>query len=143
MITDELEGPEFAAYRALSDHAKTSDVSIVLEEMKNSPTNRRDRYFSILQLIEMKNPGAVKTMIREDKAMQSVFLDVLEPEIKIRENAAAERAAEQATTNNLYKYVSDGVMPVDYAARERGISRDVFISNMRSAGYNLPQQPRA
>ena len=69
-----------------------------------------------------------------DNAVLSIFKD----KIKVREDAAAE----QATTNNLYKYVAAGGMTVDFAAKERGLSPDVFISNMRTAGYSLPQ-PRA
>ena len=41
--------------------------------------------------------------------------------------------------NNLYKYVSEGAMTLDYAVKERGISRDAFLSAMRTAGYTVPQ----
>ena len=47
-------------------------------------------------------------MIREDKAMQSVFLDVLEPEIKIRENAAEKKGAYDAYRTMAERMINAG-----------------------------------
>ena len=135
ILSDELQGAEYAAYRVLSDHARVDDVEIMLVAFKSETGEKKNRLHRVLNLVELKNPGIVAKLIEGDAEMESVFMKVLEPQVNAR--------IVDATTNNLYKYVSDGVMPVDYAARERGISRDVFINNMRSAGYNLPQQPRA
>ena len=44
----------------------------------------------------------------------------------------------KATIDNLFKYVSAGGMTVDFAAKERGISRNEFLADMKNAGYPLP-----
>ena len=92
VIIGELKGREYAAYRALSNHADVQDVSVVLEAMKKCSPASEDRYHSILQTIELHNPGAVQDMIREDRKMESVFLKMFEPEIQAREKKAAEEA---------------------------------------------------
>ena len=133
VIIDELEGTEYAAFRALSDHATVEDVQIVLATMKETTVvAERDRYHNILQTIEIHNPGAVKEMIVEDRSMRSVFLDVLKPEI--------DEMTQDAVTNSLFQYVSDGAMPVDYAAKQRGLTPDAFVHDMTAAGYKVPQQ---
>ena len=84
VVIDELEGPEYAAFRALSDHAATEDVSIVMTAMKESVSADRDRYHNILQTIEAHNPGAVKQMIVEDRNMESIFMPLFETQIQAR-----------------------------------------------------------
>ena len=36
------------------------------------------------------------------------------------------------------KYVAAGGMTIDFAARERGITNEAFLNDMRSAGYTPP-----
>ena len=96
VIVEELEGREYAAYRALSKHAEIQDIAVILDSMKESPLNIRDRYFRILQMIELHNAGAVRDMIREDRKMKTIFLDLFEPEIQEREKKAAEAARAEA-----------------------------------------------
>ena len=97
VITKELEGREYAAYRALSKQSAIDDVTAIMENMKVSTLSSRDRYASILQTIEYHNPGAVREMIQEDRKMNTIFLDLFEPQIQERERKAAKAAAEQAT----------------------------------------------
>ena len=135
VITDELEGKEYAAYRALTDHAKPGDVETILAVFKTAETaEARDRYHRILQLIELKNPGIVEKLIEGDAKMESVFMKVFEPQINER---VAEAVREQRDVN-LYKYVAAGGMTIDFAARERGITNEAFLNDMRSAGYTPP-----
>ena len=96
VIASELEGREYAAFRALSDRSNVRDVSVILEAMKACSLQSRDRYFSILQTIEAHNPGAVRDMISEDRAMNDIFLDLFEPQIREREKKAAAKAAKAA-----------------------------------------------
>ena len=142
VITDELEGSEYAAYRALTDHAQSGDVVTLLAALKAGTGETRDRYHRILELIERKNPGAVAAMIEEDREMESIFLKVLEPRInEIAENSRREgvkEGAKNATINNLYLYVQDGDMPLDRAAKRAGLDTGAFLAAMKSAGYTAP-----
>ena len=106
VITDELEGDGYAAYRALTDHAKSSDVEMILSAFKTAETGEiRDRYHRILQLIELKNPGIVAKMLEGDSKMESVFMKILEPQIQVKIDAAvnaAVGAAEKRGASNAY-----------------------------------------
>lgn len=97
VITEELEGREYAAYRALTNHTDVRDISVVLDTMKLCSLQSRDRYFSILQTIELHNPGAVREMIREDAEMNNIFLDMFEPEFQKRQSEAVAAATTAAT----------------------------------------------
>lgn len=109
VITDELEGKEYAPYRALTDHAEPSDVETILSVFKTIETGEaKDRYHRILQLIEVKNPGIVAKLIEGDAEMESVFMKVLEPQVN--ERIAEARAEERdAMTERLIDLGSDGV----------------------------------
>ena len=67
--------------------------------------------------------------------MKNAWMDIFEPEISERVNIA--RADERRT--NLYDYVQDGGMTLDYAARRAGLTVDQFLTEMTSHGYHLPQ----
>ena len=97
VITEELEGREYAAFRALSDRTNARDSSFLLDAMKVSSLTSRDRYMSILQTIELHNPGAVRHIIWEEPDMNTVFMDLFEPQIQERERKAAETATAAAT----------------------------------------------
>ena len=111
VIAQELEGREYAAYRALSDHASIQDISVILEAMQNCSVTSWDRYFSILQTIETHNRGVVRDMIQEGRNMNTSFFEMFkpeimklyEPEILERQNkavAAATKAASEAATKS-------------------------------------------
>ena len=70
VISDELEGDENAAYRALSDHAQAADVEKLLDDFKTKTGETKDRYHRILHLIELKNPGIVAKLIEGDAEME-------------------------------------------------------------------------
>ena len=55
----------------------------------------------------------------------------------VDQEISSARADERST--NLYLYVQDGGMTIDYAARRAGISTDQFRTEMTAHGYHLPQ----
>ena len=48
-------------------------------------------------------------------------------------------AVRDATISNLFKYVSDGVMNIDYAAGQVNMSVEDFSKAMEEHGYRAPQ----
>ena len=46
---------------------------------------------------------------------------------------------EKTTRTNLYLYVQDGAMNIDYAAKQANLSTADFSTAMTNAGYKLPQ----
>ena len=132
-------------------------MKLLLAEVGKKSGELRDRYHRILNLVEEKNPGAVAEMIKEDRKMQSVFMDILAPQIneKIQESVAAavaaerkaaqeaaEKAAQEAQESTkkllLYECVQEGALTVDYAAKKEGVDCGAFLAAMRSAGYTVP-----
>ena len=137
VVTRDL-GEEYLPLLILTGHAKESDIRKFLEYRERLTDKGDIKYADAVVWASAEANKNIFTRMKEDN-MKGALREIMMDEII----AAEEKAAEQATTNNLYKYVSDGVMPIDYAAKERGLSPDVFIRNMKSAGYTLPQQPRA
>ena len=134
VIAQELEGREYAAYRALSDHASIQDISVILEAMQNCSVTSWDRYFSILQTIETHNRGVVRDMIQEGRNMNTSFFEMFkpeimklyEPEILERQNKAVEAAtkavSEAATTNFTERLIlrgADGPFIADVTGYDR------------------------
>ena len=143
VIIGELEGEAYAAYRVLKNHAEVTDVKLLLDRLQKADEendqNMMDRLHRILDLVEKKNPGTVADKIEEMKTMKSVFMDVLKPEIDERVNTAVTTAVDNTTRTNLFIYVQDGAMNLDYAARQANLSISDFSNAMASAGYTVPQ----
>ena len=136
MRIDELEGDDYAAYRILRKHADENDVKILLDALRNADSQiPRDRLHRLLDLAETKNPGSVADLIKEDKEMASIFMQVLKPEIDEEINDAVDNA----TRINLYNYVQNGGMTIDFAAEQAGIPAAQFVQEMESHGYHMPQ----
>ena len=143
VIAEELEGREYAAYRALSDHTDVQDLSVILDTMKVSSLEVRDRYFSILQTIEAHNPGKVSNMIREDREMDNSFLDLFKtdffrkfgPEIQEREQIAA-AAATTNITERLIKRGMDGPGIADVTGYDRSHIDSIAQRLNRTVNWN-------
>ena len=87
VITSELEGPEYAAYRALTDHASEVDVEQVIRDgSRETDSAMQDHYRVFLDLVARKNPDVIEG-IRRDKAMAAVWMDIFKDEIEERVNA--------------------------------------------------------
>ena len=69
--------------------------------------------------------------------MASRLLNILKPEIDERIDAAVGTSRR----NDLYDYVCDGAMPVDYAAKRAGISVAQFQQQMNEYIQSRQVQP--
>ena len=101
---------------------------MLLNALKNEQTQElKERIHRILGLIETKNAGSVAKMIQEDKEMRSVFIDVLKPEI------------DDIRKQDLFEYVQDGGMEIEFAAKKADMTVDDFRQEMERRGYKEPQ----
>ena len=129
VMTSEIEGVEYAAYRVLKTQVDEKDVDYLLEEWrkaKNQPT--RDHLCGLLGIVEEKHTGMVWNKIEGDEKMRDVFWEYFKPQRD--EEISSARADERRT--NLYLYVQNGTMTVDNAARNAGISTEEFQSGMNN-----------
>ena len=121
VITDELEGDEYAAYRVLTDHAREEDVKTITNIKDNSETSELKE--KLLDFVSIKNPELFHTIIGGDKKMGNL-MELLRPEF--------EKEYQQRDRINLFTYVIDGAMPVDYAAKHAGLTPEQFKKDLES-----------
>ena len=89
VITDELEGDEYAAYRALTDHANAKDVEILLNAGKmEQNADSKERYRNIIRFVGEKNPEIMEKVIGGEEEMSDVLMDILKPRIDKKINDA-------------------------------------------------------
>ena len=104
VITSELEGDEYAAYRALTNKADEEDIERVIKEGgKAKDDTVREHYRVLLKLLLEKNPEALET-IRRENDMEDVLMEIVKDKVEERVNNAvsdavsnAEAAKEQET----------------------------------------------
>ena len=83
VITDELEGGEYAAYRALSDHAAEQDMeALVRAGQEARKAEVRERYLELLRFLAWKNPEAAERLTGGGKEMSDILMDLLKPRIE-------------------------------------------------------------
>ena len=115
IITRELKGDEYAAYRSLTDHADENDVRTVI----NDATEENRRYLRVLlNLVAEKNPGLIESIRGRDKGMYDAIMEIFKDEIAQRENEARMRT--------LADLVDDGTLSEEKAAEKMGMTVDEF-----------------
>ena len=127
VISGEMEGEEYAAYRVLKNKADEKDVEYLLNKLENTASqDLRERLRRILNLVELKNTGLVTKKIREDDKMRDVFMEILKPQI----DEQIQQQIQQRDRINLYGFVQRGGMSIDFAAQEAGVTVDQFRQDM-------------
>ena len=138
VMTSELEGDGYAAYRVLRTQVDEKDVDRLLDEMKQTTDpKRRDHLRGLLGIVEEKHTGMVWRKIEEDEKMRDVLWEYFKPQRDQEINTAVDAAVSNTTRTNLYGYVQKGGMTVDFAAQEAGIPVDQFRQQMDE--YNRSQ----
>ena len=89
VITSELEGPEYAAYRALTDQASGEDVEQVIRAgTRETDAAMQAHYRVFLDLVARKNPDVIEE-IRRNQVMErdwtDIFKDVIDEKMNARE----------------------------------------------------------
>ena len=135
VMTSEIEGAEYAAYRVLKTQVDEKDVDYLLEELKKTtdqPT--RDHLRGLLGIVEEKHTGMVWNKIEEDEKMRDVFWEYFKPQREAEVNTAVSNARADERRTNLYTYVQEGGMSIDFAARKANLTTDQFRQQMEE--YN-------
>ena len=128
VMTSEIEGAEYAAYRVLKSQVDEKDVDYLLQAMKKTTDQQtRDHLRGLLGIVEEKHTGMVLKKIEEDEKMRDVLWEYFKPQ----------RDAEVAdTTRTIYfSLVQDGDLTIDRAAQKSGMTTDQFRQQMEE--YNM------
>lgn len=92
IITGELEGEGYAAYRALTDRADAADVARVIEGAGREADDAvRGHYRVLLRLVMDKNPQFIDAMRRDDAMtydeMDEMFMEIVKDKVDAKVDA--------------------------------------------------------
>ena len=121
VVTKELKGDEYAGFRAISRKPKAGDVAAFIREHGD------DSEISTFVRTYADSVSKVDSRLLEElkgryPEMGKTLLEIMQPEIN--------EVVNNTTRTNLYLYVKDGAMSIDYAARQAKLSVDDFRSQM-------------
>ena len=87
VITSELEGEEYAAYRALTDKAERADVEYIVRDAETQSNDIiMNHYGVLLDLVVKKNPQFFN-MVKGEIAMKDVLMEMVKDRVDERVNA--------------------------------------------------------
>ena len=110
IITGELKGDEYAAYRALTDKVDEADVKRIIEGVGQEKDDAvREHYRVLLQLVIEKNPQFIEA-IRRNSMMEDVLMEIVKD--RVDERVDAER---QQTT---VTHINDIMTKLKYTAEQ-------------------------
>lgn len=104
--------------------------------MNEHDANVRNWYRDYLDLFSKLDNDMIENAKRRYPEMAKTWRDIFKPEIE--EWIMEDRNI--TTRNNLFKYVQEGAMSIDYASQQANLSTDDFVEGMRKAGFNVPQE---
>ena len=92
VITGELKGEEYAAYRALTDKADAADVMQIIEDVGQEMDDAvREHYRVVLRLVAVRNPQFIEAIKRGDimsyEEMDNILMEIVKD--KVDERVAA------------------------------------------------------
>lgn len=131
IITGELEGKEYAAYRALTDKAIKTDVEQIFTDISEEQDDSVKEYYRVLlKLVMEKNPQFIEE-IRRDKGMADVLMEIVKD--KVEERVATERNLQQqetltASIRNLMRNLSMTVEQAMEALNIPEAQRSIYAS---------------
>ncbi|MBR1855429.1 MAG: hypothetical protein IJ794_20180 [Lachnospiraceae bacterium] len=86
VITGELKGGEYAAYRALTDKADMVDVEYIIEESGGETDDTlKEHYRVLIRLVIEKNPQFIE-VIRRDSAMEDILMEIVKDRVEEKVN---------------------------------------------------------
>ena len=125
VITSELKGDEYAAYRILTKHANEKDVITVARAGVDDPI-LRDLSKKLLEFVDTKNPNIIQNITGGEIEMGRTLMEIMKPQIdeKIR------IVVDTTRRNDLFDYVLAGDMLLDKAAKHAGLTPEQFKLEM-------------
>lgn len=107
IITGELEGEEYAAYRALTDKADEADVERIMEGAGRDMDDAiREHYKVLLRLVIEKNPQFIET-IRRDNAMEDVLMEIVKDRVDEKVSTAVNIAVDTERQQTTVTHIKD------------------------------------
>ena len=139
VITSELEGPEYAAYRALTDQASGADVEQVIRDSgQETDSAMQDHYRVILELVARKNPDVIRE-IRRYTAMEIGWMEIFKDKIDEQKEEAQREARREARQDTTVEYIRNLMKNTQWSA-ERAMEVLDIPQNQRATYAGLVKQ---
>lgn len=133
VVTTELEGEEYAAFRTISKKPSLDDIQSIIEMAeKETDPEMRALLRDFLEMLAKLDDEVLEEAKRRNPEMARTWRDIFEVDQEISNARADERA--NTTRTNLFNYVQKGGMTIDFAAREANLTTDQFRKQMEE--YN-------
>ena len=114
-MDSELEGSEYAAYRALTDHASGADVEqVILDSGQETDSAMQDHYRVLLELVARKNPDVIRE-IRRYTAMEIGWMDIFKDKIDEQKQEAQREARQDTTVEHIRNLMKNTQWPAERA----------------------------
>ena len=124
VITSELEGPTYAAYRALTDKASEVDIEAVMGDYEKAANEAiRESNRILLRLYSEKNPEVIET-IRRTSAMTPKWMEIFKEEIDEKVNTAVDEKEQQTIVSSIKNLMTNLQLSVDKAMDALGIPQN-------------------
>ncbi|MDO4805880.1 MAG: hypothetical protein Q4A07_01395 [Coriobacteriales bacterium] len=121
VVTGELEGEGYAAFRALTDRADEADVERIIEGVgRESDDAVRGHYGVLLRLVLEKNPRLIEA-IRRDGAMEDVLMEVVRDRVDEKVSTAVDAERQQTTVAHINGIMENLKLTVEQAMDALGI----------------------
>ena len=131
VVTTELEGEEYAGFRAISKKPRQEDIRQILSEvLSEKDSDVIGWYRDYLDLFSKLDNEVIEDVKRRYPEMARTWRDIFKPEI--------DEWINDDRRTNLFTYVQNGDMSLPNAARNAGMSVSEFEDNMRNAGFTVP-----
>ena len=117
VITGELVGDEYAAYRVLTDHAQAKDIETVTS-LYSHDASTQSMLEKLLDFVNIKNPGLFAKIKGGNEKMGNSLMELMKPEI------------DNVRRNDLFNYVLEGGMSIDFATKKSGLTPEQFQIEM-------------
>ena len=109
IITGELEGEEYAAYRALTDRAEKADVERIVWNVKQEQDAvMLDHYGVLLNLVVEKNPQFFE-LVKGENTMKEMLLEMVKDEVDAQVKERVEEQVKERVEEQVKERVEEQV----------------------------------
>ena len=116
IITGELKGTEYAAYRALTDKADATDVERIIEGAGREKDDAvREHYRVLLRLVMAKNPQFIEAIRRGENMSYEAMDDVLMEIVKDRVDERVDAERQQTLVSSIINLMDSTKWTVERA----------------------------
>lgn len=137
VVTTELMGTEYAGFRAISKKPKLEDVRQILSDvLKETDADVIGWYRDYLDLFSKLDNEMIEEAKRRYPEIAKTWREIFKTEIE----EWIGDAVSDSTRTNLFAYVQEGGMSIDFASEKAGMSTADFADSMKKAGYKVPQK---